>query len=147
TLEPYTSFLVPELDKRRIENVAGTGLTVYSPLSTGISHTGASIDLAMFSLHLAGIESILVAREKVAFGTLGIIYAILPIELLVFFCMSHHIFTVGIDEVTLIYFCSATIIIAVPTGMTNNKSKMIKNTIYSNIYVSKFNIISSTLSR
>jgi len=32
---------------------------VYPPLSSTISHSGASVDLSIFSLHLAGISSIL----------------------------------------------------------------------------------------
>nr|BAO51867.1 ctochrome oxidase I [Chrysomya megacephala] len=42
-----------------VENGAGTGWTVYPPLSSNIAHGGASVDLAIFSLHLAGISSIL----------------------------------------------------------------------------------------
>lgn len=38
---------------------AGTGWTVYPPLSGAIAHAGASVDLTIFSLHLAGISSIL----------------------------------------------------------------------------------------
>lgn len=42
-----------------IEGGAGTGWTLYPPLSNLISHSGASVDLAIFSLHLAGISSLL----------------------------------------------------------------------------------------
>lgn len=42
-----------------VESGAGTGWTVYPPLSSNISHAGASVDLAIFSLHLAGASSIL----------------------------------------------------------------------------------------
>merc|ERR1712241_1114832 len=42
-----------------VEIGAGTGRTVYPPLSNGICHSGPSVDLAIFSLHLAGISSIL----------------------------------------------------------------------------------------
>lgn len=38
---------------------AGTGWTIYPPLSSVLGHPGASVDLAIFSLHLAGASSIL----------------------------------------------------------------------------------------
>lgn len=40
-----------------IEGGAGTGWTLYPPLSDIQSHSGASVDLTIFSLHLAGISS------------------------------------------------------------------------------------------
>jgi len=38
---------------------AGTGWTLYPPLSSGVFHSGMAVDLAIFSLHIAGASSIL----------------------------------------------------------------------------------------
>ena len=38
---------------------AGTGWTIYPPLSAKIGHSGPSVDMAIFALHLAGASSIL----------------------------------------------------------------------------------------
>jgi len=38
---------------------AGTGWTIYPPLSSALGHAGYSVDMAIFALHLAGASSIL----------------------------------------------------------------------------------------
>lgn len=42
-----------------IDEGAGTGWTLYPPLSAAMSHPGMSVDMAIFALHLAGISSVL----------------------------------------------------------------------------------------
>ena len=42
-----------------VDGGAGTGWTLYPPLSGPVAHGGMAVDMAIFSLHLAGISSIL----------------------------------------------------------------------------------------
>jgi len=46
-----------------IESGAGTGWTLYPPLSAIQSHSGPSVDLAIFALHLSGVSSMLGAMN------------------------------------------------------------------------------------
>jgi cytochrome c oxidase subunit 1 len=48
-----------------VEQGAGTGWTIYPPLSSLQSHSGGSVDLAIFSMHLAGISSMLGAMNLI----------------------------------------------------------------------------------
>jgi cytochrome c oxidase subunit 1 len=84
------------LSSSLVEVGAGTGWTLYPPLSGILAHGGPAVDLAVFSLHLSGISSLL--------GAINFIVTILNMRPRGFSLMGAPLFVWAIF-VTAFYWC------------------------------------------
>ena len=52
-----------------------------------------------------------------AYNVLGMLYAMVAIAVVGYFVWAHHMFTVGLDVDTRVYFSAATLLIGLPTSV------------------------------
>lgn len=70
-------------------------------------------------LPVFGLVSHAVHRTAIfsVFNSMGMIYAMISIAVVGYFVWAHHMFTVGMDVDSRVYFSSATLLIALPTSI------------------------------